>query len=98
MTNLQRLQFINDNYGKYLNTQNPCVKQPKNGWVINLSNKTLIQLNNNNPVVKGKQPGGLLEALVVLQNLVKKYNVMVQVQKTIKNNQQQPTTTTTTTK
>lgn len=84
MTNLQRLEYIGKEYGKYVDT---CVKQQGEGWYIKLKHPALIQLNKNSDIVKGKSPGGLLEALVVLQKLVKTYATVKQATKAVK---QQP--------
>lgn len=73
MTNETRKVEIQKNFGNLiLSGDSGLVKTASKGWHIVLKDERAIKLNGNSNVVKGKAPGGLLEAYVELRKLAKK--------------------------
>ena len=82
MTNQERLLYIEKCYGAiYGITQAHCIKIVGQGWFIKLVHKGLIELNGGSNEVRGAYPSGLHEALIVVNRLVKRYELLQEIKK-----------------
>lgn len=70
MTNEVRKTEILKMFGNVIEGgENGLVKTAGQGWSIVVKDEGIIKLNNGSKIIKGKQPGGLLEAFVELKRL-----------------------------